>query len=194
MKWSILILTQPSRVQFLDRLMRRLAPQLKDDIELTASYSVTEKSLGENRYDMMKRAKGEYVNFVDDDDMVSPRYVESIYPLLDGVDYIGFPVQVYRDGVYLQTAYHSLKHKDWKAIDQIAYRDISHLNPMRRELALQATMEGGFGEDGRWAQKIRELGIVKTEHYVPETMYFYYMRTNKCEHLSPALQGSSAHI
>lgn len=183
MKWSILILTMAGREELLGRLLDCLAPQVEKhpDIEVMVKKSVKGLEVGEMRQQMLEKALGEYVCFVDDDDMVSPRYVETIYPLLDGVDYIGFPVNTYRDGSFYCAAYHSLKHKNWMSDKLYAQRDISHLNPMRRELALQAKMEGGYGEDGRWSVRIRELGIVKTEHYIPEVMYLYMMRTKKPE-------------
>jgi len=52
---------------------------------------------------------------------------------------------------------------------------------MRRELALQVPMSGWPGEDNRWADAIRELRIVKTEHYINQTLYYYLTRTHKPE-------------
>lgn len=179
MKWSILILTMPRRKQFLDRLLDVLGPQLTGDVELIVNYSIPEKSIGENRQMLLNQAHGEYVSFIDDDDLVAGNYVSSILPLLDGVDYIGFPVKVFRDGVFYGNAFHSLKNKQWSCHGDTSFRDISHLNPIKREHALKAKLSGDFGEDHRWANEIRALGIVQTEHYVPEPMYFYYMRTKK---------------
>jgi hypothetical protein len=51
--------------------------------------------------------------------------------------------------------------------------------PMRRELALQVAMSGGFGEDFRWAAGIRNKGIIKTEHVVNEPLYYYLIREPK---------------
>lgn len=183
MKWSILILTMPERKELLGRLLDCLAPQVEKypDIEVMTKTSTRAKSVGDQRQEMLDKAIGNYVCFVDDDDLVSPDYVAKIYPLLDGVDYIGFPVHTFRDGNFYGAAYHSLKHKSWNSNKMYAERDLSHLNPIRRELALQAKMEGGYGEDHRWASRLRDLGIVKTEHYIPEVMYYYHIRTYKPE-------------
>jgi len=183
MKWSILILTMPERKELLWRLLNCLAPQV-EKFPLVETYIKTSKkdvSVGDQRQQMLEKASGEYVCFVDDDDLVASDYVEKIYPLLDGVDYIGFPVHTYRDGAFFAAAYHSLKHKSWNSSKMYAERDLSHLNPIRRELALQGKFEGGYGEDTRWAMRMRDLGIVKTEHYVPDVMYFYHIRTHKPE-------------
>jgi len=176
MRWSILVLTIPSRPKMLQRLKDCLEPQLRDGVELCITKSDLVKSVGDNRNRMIEEAQGEYVSFIDDDDLVSPKYVETILPLLDGVDHVGFPVQVFRDGVFLLRAYHSLKYGDWCGSN---YRDISHLNPIRREHALKVKMNGSFSEDARWAADLRALNIVKTEHYIPETMYFYHYQTIK---------------
>jgi hypothetical protein len=129
---------------------------------------------------MLRRAsKAEYICFIDDDDAVPEDYVSTILPLLDGVDYVGFQVQCYIDGVPLSRTYHSLKYYGWSEDDKAFYRDISHINPMRRELALLEPMEGGNGEDQRWADRMRKRGVLKTEHVINRVMYNYLFRTKK---------------
>src|SRR5271157_2823699 len=112
MKWSILVLTQPSRVEFLRRLMENLSPQLDglSDVEVVTTIFDKRFSIGKNREMMIEAAAGEYVNFVDDDDLVAEDYIVSIYPLLDGVDYVGFQAKYHEDGVYCgKLSYHSLE-------------------------------------------------------------------------------------
>lgn len=183
MKWSILILTMPERKDFLGRLLDVLAPQVEKfpQIEVMTKTSTRARSVSDQRQEMIEKSLGEYVNFIDDDDLVPSNYVASILPLLDGVDYIGFPVKVFRDGSEYGIAYHSLKNREWSCHGTTSFRDISHLNPIKREIALQAKFEGGYGEDHRWAVQLRNLGIVKTQNYVPEAMYFYHIRTHKPE-------------
>jgi hypothetical protein len=182
-KWSILVLTQPTRKFFLGRLLRVLEPQVKEhpEIELLVRESDPEMVLGENRERLRQASTGEYLNFVDDDDLVATDYVARIFPLLDGVDYVGFRLQQFVDGKHLPPTFHSLVHERWRFDDKGFYRDISHLNPMRRDLALSVAMTGGRGEDARWSDAVRAKRIVKTEHYVEETMYFYYFRSNKSD-------------
>jgi hypothetical protein len=178
MKWEILILTMPERCWILNRLLTMLRPQVDKypDVEILVHEHDPNISLGQNREVLRQKSSAEYVNFVDDDDLVAEDYVAKIYPLLDGVDFVGFQAAVYRNGVYeptLRTSI-SLRHKTWSNDDKGYYCDISHLGPMRRELALKVPMEGGRGEDARWAAALRNLQIVSTEHYVPEVMYHYY--------------------
>jgi len=184
--WSILILTQPARATFLGKLLGVLGPQLEkrlDEVELVIRVFDKNLLLGENREIMRQAAKGRYIAFVDDDDLVPANYVEKILPLLDGIDYIGFRLQAYTDGVPMIPTFHSLQHEFWYSTEKAHFRDISHLNPMRRELALVVPMSGRKGEDFRWANAMREKGIVKTERYIDEVMYHYYYRTVRPEEM-----------
>jgi hypothetical protein len=187
MKWSILVLTQPSRAEFLRRLLDTLTPQAAKfpDVEIVTTFFDKQYSIGKNRGMMIEEAIGEYVNFVDDDDLVAEDYVSSIRPLLDGVDYIGFQAKFHRDGVYCgKLSYHSLMCNRWFENGAGYFRDISHLNPMLRYIALEGKMgdhDGTIREDFFWAERLRSLGIVKTEHFIEKPMYFVYYRTHKLD-------------
>jgi hypothetical protein len=181
----------PTRKEFLEKLYLRLAPQLYSETRFTIKMHDPELSLGTNRQKMREKSNAEYVCFVDDDDLVSPDYVARILPLLDGIDYVGFRVQAYENGIPLPgPTYHSLLCGGW--FDKTYadgtkswHRDISHINPIKRELALAVPMYGGFAEDSRWAGDLRALGIVKTEHYIEDVMYHYLSRPNKTDGVSP---------
>ena len=180
MRWSILILTQPKRARLFDRIRGLLLPQLapyENRVELLSRLFNPNQSLGENRQTLLDAAWGEYVSFIDDDDTVARDYVERIFPLLDGVDYVGFRLQLYVNGVRQKPTFHSLQYADWRDDDKGFYRDLSHLNPIRRELALLVPFEGGRGEDFSWAERLRATGRVKTEHFIPEVMYHYWFRS-----------------
>ncbi len=167
----------------MDVLRPQVNLRVQKGVEVVVTMYDTSVSMGENRQRMIDDAQGEYVNFVDDDDLIPANYVARILPLLDGVDYIGFQVQTYIDVVKLAPTYHSLRYDRWWQDNKGAYRDISHLNPIRRELAIQVRHEGGYTHDQSWAGGMRSKGIVKSEHYVDEVMYFYYFRSNKGEDL-----------
>ena len=190
MKWEIQILTMPSRKEFLERLLLNLRSQVAPyDGQVTIAVRMHDPSisLGANRQKMREESTAEYISAFDDDDWPADNLVARVFPLLDGVDYVGWRVQASEDGRDLPgPTYHSLLCGGWfdKTYSDGTkswHRDISHLNPIRRELALAVPMYGGFAEDSRWANDLRALGIVKTEHYIEETMYFYLSRTAKTD-------------
>ena len=191
MKFQILILTQRIRAEMLSQLLSILEPQISalgirkfDQVDILICNERPEKELGAKREAMRQMAQGQYIAFLDDDDLVAPDYISSILPLLDGVDQIGFNLEMYSGHEKMAPVYHSLQYGKWtnpvngRLGDVGSFcRDISHINPMRRELALQVPMEGGIGEDCRWAAAMR--GKVKTEHYINRSLYFYLWRPNK---------------
>lgn len=189
----MLIVTLPSRHEFLGQLLAILEPQVIalgvrkfDQVDIRISASDIDLPVGDRREALRQRATGEYICFLDDDDLVSPNYIARIMPLLDGVDQVGFEVEGWNDHTKMLPTYHSLKYGKWTnpvngrmGLEGAYCRDISHLNPMRRELALRAPIAGGFGEDCRWANELRALDVVKTEHYIDEVMYYYLWRGGK---------------
>jgi len=190
MKFEILILTQPSRAQFLARLLAVLKPQVEEhpeEVKVTVRMFDPTWDLGTNRQLMREQSAGEWSAFIDDDDLIPASYVSTILPLLDR-DYVGFQLQMYSDGEKQKPTYHSLRYKEWNADQHGYYRHISHLNPIRRDLALRVKMSGGFGEDERWSTQLHNLEIVKTEHFINEVMYYYYWRSNKNDYPGPAFQ------
>jgi hypothetical protein len=179
-KLEIMILTMNTREKYLARILDCLEPQLTPEVKVTIRVCDPALTLGENREIMRQESVGEYIAFVDDDDIVPCYYVGTIMPLLDGVDIIGFECQLYVDGTLdTKRDFHTITAGSWYNTDTAYYRDISHLSPIRRELALLAPMEGGHGEDGRWADKMRALGVLKTEHYIDKIMYHYLFRNGK---------------
>lgn len=179
MLWSILIASHATRVVQLSELVRTLDAQLVDTVEVVVLWNRGAKSIGEYRQALLEDAHGEYVSFVDDDDRVSEHYVSVILEAIENrPDYIGFKVAVadlserpispkYRQ----YTANHSLRYDRWHQKNDQFYRHVSHLNPIRRELALRGLFDGKRGEDHAWADQVRPF--VKTETWVEDTLYFY---------------------
>lgn len=173
--WTIGVLTVPPREQKLKELMAVLEPQVqahKGKIQLIVLYNNFDKLLGELRQQIVDKAQGEYISFIDDDDMVPADFCATILPHLNGKnDYIGFNVAFFNNGVRRKPVKHSIGYKDWSEDDTGYYRDITHLNPIKTSLARQATFTGGAGEDINWANQLR--GKVKTQHYIDREMYEY---------------------
>jgi hypothetical protein len=173
MRWTIAILTIPQRSADLERLLSVLEPQIGDrDIEIIISRQ--NWSIADKRQWCLDTAQGEYFNFIDDDDLVAEDYVDSIYPLLDGVDYVGFILQHYLDGIPSAPQYNSICIGE--QFDGSAYFTWpNHVNPIRTEIARQARFitpphsRDGRGEDWLWSQQVHP----KTEHFIKRPMYFY---------------------
>ena len=93
----------------------------------------------------------------------------------------GWAVPAATDDMPAVVVEHSLRHNGW----QDGKRDISHLNPVRRELALLGSFAGAsFAEDHGWAAQLRASGRLRTEAWIPEPMYYYDYRPSDCSKTS----------
>lgn len=174
---SILIATIGQRKSQLRKLLDILFRQIRDKpVEIVAYWNNGERPMGEIRQALVDEAKGEYICFIDDDDEVPAYYVDRILKAL-GKDYVGWRMQAWHDGVKLKPTFHSIKYSTWYDDDNGFYRNISHLNPIKRSLALQISFETpkGIAEDEPWANRIAPL--VKSENYIDDVMYFYHHTT-----------------
>lgn len=175
-KWNILIATLGQRKDKFKRLIDILMPQVDKydgEVIVTALWNNGEHSLSHVRQSLMESSRGEYTSFIDDDDILPHYFVDEVMERLDGVDYIGWRMQAYSDGYPLKPTFHSLRYDHWWDDANGYYRDISHLNPVRRQLALQADFRRTTPpEDVAWCDQMR--GLVLTEHYIDRVMYEYY--------------------
>lgn len=184
--WAILVPTLGERRPLFERLMATLLPQLdqyRGAVQVISWFNNGWPALPKIRQRMVETAGTPYVSFVDDDDLVSCNYVASIMAALrSGPDYVGFQVQCYSDGVPTGIAYHSLEFKTWRNLDGRYERDISHLNPIRTDLALKANFalaHAGRPEDRAWADQLRRAHVLRTQVVIPRILYHYLYSTSR---------------
>lgn len=163
-------------------LIDRLMPQVDvytGRVKVLAYWNNGDPGLPEIRQRLVEAVDTDYLSFADDDDMVSHDYVSSIMTALDErPDYVGFQVRYIANGARQAVVDHSLRHGEWRE-EKNPYRllrDISHINPMRSEVAKAANfrvVERGQVEDRPWVAQIRESGRLRTEVYIPDELYEY---------------------
>lgn len=177
MKLSILIATIGRREQKFSSLLKTLNPRVQafnGQIEIVAYWNNGELPIGEIRRALIEQAKGEYVCFIDDDDSVPEYYCDLIMQALEkSYDYVGFKVQFFNEGVEAKPVFHSISYGHWHEDERGYYRGVTHLNPIKRSIALQGDFgKKGTGEDEHWSRSVTHL--VKNEAYIDRVMYFYY--------------------
>ncbi len=189
MKLSILICHLPERKAYLGNLLEILHIQ-KDAfpdgyIEILIDPHPTD-SIGTKRNRLLEAAKGEYVCFIDDDDRVSLYYIPLLFNgLLMGVDCCSLLGEITEDGKNPQLFEHSIKYKEYRTNQiigsRIKYeRFPNHLNCIKASIAKQFKFpEISHGEDTSFATQIFKSGLIKTEHYIPEIIYYYKYISNK---------------
>lgn len=177
--WTILIATLGQRAGKLRHLLDHLTPQLDaadGAVRVCAFYNHGERPLGHVRHDLLEHASTPYVSFVDDDDELPSYHVAEVVARLDEhVDYVGWQMQTYIDDVPQKPTYHSLRYDRWWEDNDGYYRDVSHLNPIRTELARRGDFRRGEPpEDVNWVDQVRPF--VRTEAYIDKIMYLYRFR------------------
>jgi glycosyltransferase involved in cell wall biosynthesis len=180
MKLSILICHLPERKKLLHRLSEVLNPQLSDSVEVLVAAD-SRLTVGEKRNILLHWAKGDYVAFVDDDDLVSSDYVSLLMEGIDkGVDCCSLLGEITFDGDNPELFEHSIKYDKWKTVEgDIKYlRYPNHLNCIKASIAKRFKFPNkSHGEDHDYSTQIQRSGLLKTEHYIPKVIYYYQWQT-----------------
>jgi hypothetical protein len=183
--WTILIPTLGERRALFDRLMGCLINQTdrhNGRVRVVGWHNNGSPSLPKIRQTMVQSVTTDYLSFVDDDDLVSPDYVDAVTEsLVDRPDYVGFQVQCYTNGHPTAVAYHSLEYTRWRNLRGRYERDISHINPIRTAIARKVDFlktRRGFPEDRAWADQLRQRRLLRQQVVIPRIMYHYLYSTS----------------
>lgn len=187
-KLSILIPSLISRKRYLDELSEVLKPQVlqnQNDVEVLINLDNGESSIGRKRNDLISSATGDYIAFVDDDDLVSNDYIPLLLNAIDkSPDVVGIHLLMTVDNVLKGLTYHSLNYKTWFNKQSIIpnincyFRNPNHLNPIKKDIIKNVKfLEINMGEDRDYSQKI--LPLINSEVYIPEPIYLYRVRSVK---------------
>jgi len=187
MKLSILICTTVDRRDLFVPLYAEFQRQIQgklDSVEILAEEDNKEISVGAKRQKLLERAQGEYIVFFDSDDLPYGDYIDSILQSLrTRRDMVGFLIDMTTNGKNKLVCCHSLKYKQWaKNVDGYAYvRNVTHFNPVKRELALQAGFKDmRFGEDKDYSDRLTPL--CQTEVFIPRALFHYRYSTAQPHH------------
>lgn len=179
MKLSILICSLHTRAHFLARLLAKLGPQTSKDVEIITDVDGGEKTIGKKRNDLLDKAVGDYVAFIDDDDLISDDYISKIInAITNNPDCCGIEGIMTVNGHHPKKFIHSIKYDKWFEQSNIYYRSPNHLSPVKRSIATTIRFpEINFGEDKEYSKGIQPL--IKTESYINGPIYFYEYITDK---------------
>ena len=173
-KLSILIVSLEERKSLLKNLTRILKLQSNNDVELLAYVDNGENSIGYKRNQLLDAAKGDYIAFVDDDDVLSPYYTQYI---LEGIktnpDCCGIEGIITMENTPPRKFIHSVKYQNWYTENDIYYRCPNHLNPVKREIALDTKfVDVSNQEDLIYSMALKSK--LSKEFYIDTPIYFYY--------------------
>lgn len=178
---SLLICTIPKRKDMFDRLYSELLSQkLASGSEVEILPDPKGGTIGAKRQRLLEKAQGEYVAFIDDDDMVSSDYLSSIlFALESKPDVVGFMGWITTNGRN-KTNFKISKDCGYKTTARGYERFNNHLSPIKREIALQIGYKNiSWQEDYDYAVRLTNSGLIKTERFIAKALYYYQYVTQK---------------
>ena len=194
--WQILIASLEHRHAKLKRLLECLAPQIIPSVSVLIYRDNLDKPIGIKRQVLLDTATSDYVSFIDDDDLVSPRYVERVAQAMrKRPHYVGWEQVFTLDGVDQGPVFHSLANGlEWRNENGAHYRGIAHTNLIRRDLALLGRFDRvltGPGEDYAWIMELAATGRVTDEIYINEPLY--YVRQEAADNFHTERESLTVH-
>lgn len=191
-KLSILIPTLPTRRKWYKSIASQVSTQLNalttrdkinywELVELVDPNEQVDITIGAKRNEMMSRATGEYLVFVDDDDRIADNYIELVMAgIATNPDCCSLNGIITTDGKDPKPFKHSIDYKEMYEQDGVYYRPPNHLNTVRSSIAKQMVFpDWQRSEDSNYCFQLRDSGLLKVEYKIPETLYFYDYITDK---------------
>ena len=183
MKLSILICSLEKRKEQLAELLAELNLQITSCdataiVEVITEVDSKQITTGAKRNNLLNKAQGKYICFIDDDDHISNDYLRLILEATESdADCIA------TTGIYSINGGHHVKwrlSKDFIDEDKfdsqikeiVFFRRANHLSPVKRELALQAMFpDQSNREDREYSSRLNPF--LKTEVKIEKSIYHY---------------------
>lgn len=183
MKLSILICSLEKRNTQLKSLLEEIEIQIllcnaTAIVEVITEVDNKEITTGAKRNNLLYKAQGKYICFIDDDDHISNDYLRLILEAIESdADCIA------TCGIFSTNGGRPVKwrlSKDFIDIDKfdleineiVLFRRANHLSPVKRELALQAMFpDQSNAEDKEYSSRLNPF--LKTEVKIDKLIYHY---------------------
>lgn len=172
---SILIPSVPERTAHLSRMVEELNKQIAGKpVELLVMTDNRKRTTGAKRNLLIDLAQGQFIAFVDDDDLLLPNYVDALLRHIEEnpeADCIVFDVAVYLEGKFSKLCKYGIEY-EYGEDNQFYYRKPNHLMCHAKRLAARHRfLDIGFGEDDEWAARIAK--DIQQQIRIPEVLYHY---------------------
>lgn len=184
---SILICSINSRENLLRTLVEYLNLQIRNnkEVEILVNSDDKKSSTGSKRNELVGRAKGKYIVFIDDDDWVSDCYVSEFLKAFESnADCIAINGVMTTNGEK-EVKWNLSKDNDnvtiWKGTKYRYLRKTNHITAVKRELALLAPFpDKSNAEDKAYSDAVNKY--LKTEYVIEKPMYHYRFSTKNKEY------------
>lgn len=180
---SILIPSVPNRRKtFMQNILDQVETQISElgrsDIEVLCLYDNKRRKLGEKRNNLLDIAKGRYLVFIDDDDVISDDYIEEICYALDNsndVDCVVYDIIcTINDGPQLLCKYGVELNYNYATPESgVTWTGKpTHTHVWKSSLVKEARFPlENYGEDVNWVQQVWHR--VRSQARIDKVLYYY---------------------
>ena len=142
-------------------------------VEIVTLLDNQHMKVGKKRNELLSLANGEYVCFVDDDDLISNDYVDSILEAIEtGEDVVVFTLSRNHNGNHDRLCYYSKEYEKDRDTPGAYYRMPNHLMVFKTDIAQKVKYkEYFFGEDAAWSKEVQKY--LKSERKIDKVLYTY---------------------
>ena len=182
MDFSILIPTMNSRNALFQKLLAEVNNQIQyiqtqANIEVLYEVDNGEMTLGAKRNLLVSRARGKYCCFIDDDDIISPTFLQTFLPMMnqeyDCASYVG---AYYNNGVFEKLFYHSLDITGWYETEDRYWRSVSPMNMIKTDIVRKIQYKDiRDTEDHEFSIRLLKSGLLKSEFKIPYIPIYHYI-------------------
>lgn len=163
----------PKSLNMLYGQLEILPKHIQDQVEVL--YFIDNKTyyLGEKRNLMIDMCNGEYISFVDCDDVISGDYIVSLLKeIKNGPDVITFLVQVYQNGKKTKLCKYSKDFESDHNTDLFYNRLPNHICCVKKDVSTFASFPNiTYGEDSGYSKELKKY--LKTEIFINKVLYHY---------------------
>lgn len=166
--------------KLISELHRQISKNYAEEmVEIIVDSDNMEKSVGQKRNDLIQKAQGEYVCFIDDDDYISENYLSTIlYHLNSGIDILLIAIQHIQDGVNKPKIIPSLYIDNMNTGEAVLKTNHFHLCPHKKSIAMDVLFECvNFAEDMVYSQKM--VNHIINSYTVNDPIYVYFDNLEK---------------
>ena len=161
--------------KLISELHRQISKNYAEEIvEIIIDTDNMIKSVGQKRNDLIQKAKGEFICFIDDDDFISENYLSTILVNLNSsVDILLIGINHIENGINKTKIMPSLFIDNLNTGEAILKTNHFHLCPHKKSIAKNVLFECvNFAEDMIYSQNL--VKHINNAHLIYEPIYIYF--------------------
>lgn len=164
----------------INELHRQISKNYAEEIvEIIVDTDNMNKSVGQKRNDLIEKAQGEFICFIDDDDFVSENYLSIIlYHLNPSIDILLIAIEHIENGVNKPKIIPSLYIDNLNTGEAVFKTNHFHLCPHKKSIARNVLFECvNFAEDMLYSQKM--VKHINNSFLISQPIYIYFDNLEK---------------